>query len=50
MVSRKKINKQKNAFMHPTLLKNKIGKLKGGLFFTSSQRQEEKRRLRNDER
>lgn len=42
MVSEKKKKKQKNAYLYKTELKNKVGRLKRLLFFTSSQRKWEK--------
>jgi hypothetical protein len=43
MASQNKKNKQVNAYAYKTVLKHKGGHLKGLLFFTSSQRQENKK-------
>lgn len=42
MASKNKMKKLKNSFYYKTYLKNKISKLKRGLFFTASQRYFEK--------
>ena len=49
MASQNKKNKQVNAYVYKTLLKHKGGHLKGILFFTSSQRQANKKFNINDE-
>lgn len=43
MASRNKKNKQVNAYAYKTVLKHKGGRLKRFLFFTSSQRQANKK-------
>lgn len=48
MVSQKKKNKQKNAFLYKTALKNKRERLKRMLFFTSSDRKLLKQELKNE--
>jgi len=48
MASQKKKNKLKNAYCWGGALKNKKLKLKRGLFYTSSQRQAEKKLLNKE--
>jgi hypothetical protein len=48
MASENKKKKLKNSFFQKGALKNKIDRIKRGLFYTSSQRQYEKR-IRDDE-
>jgi len=43
MASQNKKNKQVNAYVYKTSLKNKDSRLRGILFFTSSQRQANKK-------
>ena len=49
MASQNKKNKQVNAYAYKTVLKHKGGRLKGILFFTSSQRQANKKFNINNE-
>lgn len=48
MASKNKMNKLKNSYLHWSFLKNKDMRLKKILFFTSSQRQQLKKDLRNE--